>query len=127
MGTARAFMETTTWADNSGVNHTYLLDGDRMLAYIRHGTTEPFWFTKPITISKSGRKFELVEPNPFDTISSALGIQPTNDVDLVEIQGSKGDIYYLNKTDKTCTCPGFTFRGTCKHVKELESADEEVK
>lgn len=112
---AQAYLETTVWADSAGVNHTYLLEGDRMIAYIRHGTTEPFYFKNPITISKSGRKFKLVEPNPFDQVFPV-----EQDADVKEIAGSKGAVYYLNVRDKTCTCPGYTFRGTCKHVKELD-------
>ncbi len=34
----------------------------------------------------------------------------------IEIGGSKGEVYYLNIDNKTCTCPGFTYTGNCKHV-----------
>ena len=30
------------------------------------------------------------------------------------VQGSNGKVYEV--TGHSCTCPGFTFRGTCKHV-----------
>ena len=30
------------------------------------------------------------------------------------VEGSKGQIYRV--TSSSCTCPGFTFRGACKHV-----------
>ncbi len=30
------------------------------------------------------------------------------------VQGSNGKVYEV--TSHSCTCPGFTFRGTCKHV-----------
>jgi len=46
------------------------------------------------------------------------------DADVIEIEGSKGAKYYVNKGEKTCTCPGYTYRGTCKHVKELETTNE---
>lgn len=36
------------------------------------------------------------------------------------VKGSNGKVYEV--TANSCTCPGFTFRGTCKHVKELETA-----
>jgi len=37
------------------------------------------------------------------------------------MQGSKGNSYEVKLHDKgfDCTCPGFTFRGECKHVKEV--------
>jgi len=36
------------------------------------------------------------------------------------VKGSKGNEYVLTKTGGkwACTCPGFEFRSTCKHVKE---------
>ena len=117
---AQAYKETTEWADgNTAINHTYLLEGDQMIAYIRVGTTVPFYFKQPIRISKSGRKFELVEPSPFDSIPCvAVAQQLTN---TREIDGSKGAKYIVDLDSKTCTCPGYTYRGVCKHVKELES------
>lgn len=118
----QAFKEITKWEDgNTAINHTYLLEGDMMIAYIRVGSTVPFYFKNPIRISKSGRKFEVVEPNPFDSIPSIVVPQETS-ANIVEIEGSKGARYILDKDAKTCTCPGYTYRGTCKHVKELETA-----
>jgi hypothetical protein len=117
----QAYKETTVWDDgNTAINHTYLLNGDQMIAYIRVGTTVPFYFKNPIRISKSGRKFEVVEPNPFAFVPQVVVEQKTSD-NVVEIEGSKGARYILDKVLCTCTCPGFTYRGTCKHVKELET------
>jgi hypothetical protein len=112
----QAYKEITVWDDgNTNINHTYLLDSDKMLAYIRKGTEDEFWFKTPIRIDKRGRKFELVKQNPF----TGLGGRIQN---LKEIDGSKGQKYIINLDDNTCTCPGFTFRGICKHIKELETA-----
>ena len=114
----QAFKEITVWADsNTAINHTYLLDGDKMVAYIRYGTTEPFWFKTPIKISKSGRKFEQVSDDLFNLSMNVL--TPSN---TKEVEGSKGAKYIINLDENTCTCPGYTYRGTCKHVKELEPA-----
>lgn len=114
----QAFKEITVWADGvTTVNHTYLFNGDKAVAYIRYGTTEPFWFKTPLKISKSGRKFEKVSNDLF-----ALSMNVFTPSDVVEVQGSKGAVYYVNTTENTCTCPGYTYRGTCKHVKELEAA-----
>lgn len=117
---AEAFLETTDWADITGCNHTYYLEGDKMIAYIRLGTSEPFWFKNPIRIDKRGRKFQKVDPGPF--LKEIFVSEPElKDDNVVEVAGSKpGVMYYVNKSEGTCTCPGFTYRGTCKHVKELE-------
>jgi hypothetical protein len=107
-----AYKEVTVWEDaKSAINHTYLLDGDKMLAYIRYGSTEPFWFKNPIKIDKRGRKFEKVDDILFNLSMNVLTPSSTQ-----EVQGSKGQTYIVNLDEKTCTCPGFTFRGKCKHV-----------
>lgn len=114
----KAYREITAWADGAtAINHTYLLAGDKMLAYIQHGTSQPFHFAKPIVISRSGRKFQLVEPNPFESVFSV--VVPQVRANTREIDGSKGARYILDLDLKTCTCPGYTYRGVCKHVKEL--------
>ena len=93
--------------------HTYLLDGNNLVAYIKKGETEPYYFKQPIKgFSKSGRKFDRVT-------STAFTMQVEPEVALKAIQGSKGSVYYVNEAEATCTCPGYTFRGSCKHVKEL--------
>ena len=88
--------------------HTYLLDGTTLVAYIKQGETTPFYFKSGIKgFDKRGRKFETVKPNPFKVKASN---------DTRQVQGSRGQIYTVNDSEGTCTCPGFTFRGTCKHL-----------
>ena len=79
-----------------------------MLAYIRLGTQEEFWFRNPIRIDRRGRRFEPVEPNPF----TALGGLVQN---IQQVVGSRGQTYVVNLDDGTCSCPGYTYRGVCKH------------
>lgn len=117
---AQAYKETTVWEDGkTSINHTYLLEGDSMIAYMRYGTNVPFYFKTPIRIDRRGRKFEKVEPSPFENIFSVI-LPQTVSSNTIEISGSKGARYILDQELKTCTCPGFTYRGTCKHVKELD-------
>lgn len=109
-----AVRETTDW---DTPNHTYLLDGTTLIAYIKQGTTEPFYFSKGIkNFDKRGRKFVPADSSLFDshvnTVENALQM----------IQGSKGAVYYVDPIEKTCTCPGFTFRGKCKHTEALYAA-----
>jgi hypothetical protein len=101
----QALLETTDWPY---ANHTYLLDGTQLVAYIKHGTSEPFYFKNPIKgFDKRGRKFQELKKNPFKVKSKS---------NLIAVAGSKGATYYVDPEAKTCTCPGFTFRGTCKHI-----------
>ena len=106
-----AVVETTVWNDSNKANHTYLLDGMKMIAYIKVGDTTPFYFKNPITIDKRGRKFTPVKPNPFKAVKEKSTI--------IKVSGSKGAVYSIDTEEKTCTCPGYSFRGACKHIAEL--------
>lgn len=41
--------------------------------------------------------------------------------ETITVQGSKGNTYIVTKENgkATCSCPGYGFRKTCKHVQEL--------
>ena len=89
--------------------HIYLLDGNNLVSYIKSGESEPFYFKNPIKgFDKRGRKFEEVKPNPFKERKS----------DAITVTGSKGQVYYVDTEARSCTCPGFQFRGACKHLGE---------
>jgi hypothetical protein len=89
--------------------HTYLLEGSTLVAYIKKGEKEPFYFKSGIKgFDKRGRKFEEVKPNPFKERKS----------NAITVTGSKGQVYYVDAEARTCTCPGFQFRGACKHLAE---------
>jgi len=112
----RFYRETTAW-DGNVPNHTYLLSTDksRMYGYMKSGTTETTVFKKPYRFDVRYRTFQEVPE---------LG---EIDLDQVKSQqwkfiGSKGDTYVVQKIEDMlqCTCPGFTFRGDCKHVKQVE-------
>ena len=104
----KAVKETTVWNCEFQPNHIYLMDGDRAVAYIRQGTSEPQYFSKPMRFDLRGRKFEEVSPNPFNT--------DTVETHTIKVQGSKGQTYEVDTEAGTCTCPGYTFRGQCRHV-----------
>jgi hypothetical protein len=40
-------------------------------------------------------------------------------------KSSKGDVFYMT-TPKACSCPGFTYLGSCKHVTALKSGSNSV-
>ncbi len=107
-----AVRETTVWTgvDYRAPNHDYLLDGDRVVAYRPWGTGEIRVLSGKIKLDRRGRKFEKLKDNPFkDLVKKAEPV-------AVEVKGSKGQTYLVNKDEGTCTCPGFTFRGACKHL-----------
>ena len=109
------FREITAW---SVPNHVYLLNNtkDKMYGYIRRGTDVAETFKKPYRFDARGRQFVVVEE---------LG---ELDVDLVKTEtwsftGSKNNTYIVQKMDGVlqCSCPGYTFRGDCKHIKQVEA------
>jgi hypothetical protein len=105
----KAYKEITDWTTP---NNTYLLDGNNLVAYIKQDETEPFYFKNPIKgFDRRGRKFLELTDNPFEVkVSSSLR----------EVKGSKGNSYFVNDSEGTCTCPGFSFRGKCKHIESKE-------
>ena len=113
----RFYRETTAW-DGNVPNHIYLLNTDKskLFGYMKAGTQETQVFKKPIQFDQRGRKF--------------VEVKELGEIDLDEVKseqwhftGSKGDTYIVQKIDNMlqCTCPGFTYRGDCKHVKEVSS------
>ena len=97
--------------------HTYLLDGTTLVAYIKVSETVPFYFKKGIkNFDKRGRKFEKVDAGQFKSPETPLQTA------LIEVKGSKGNSYFVDPEAKTCTCPGYTFRGNCRHV--VDSLEE---
>ena len=110
-----AVQEITEWEDNIP-NHIYFLSDDKskMYGYVRAGTNEPMTFSKPYRFVASRRKFKAIE--------NTWGFQvekPTNP--SWEVQGSKGSVYTVEKTQTgyTCTCSGFKFRSHCKHIDQI--------
>ena len=105
-----ALRETTVWegVDYRQPNHIYLFDGSKAIAYIKWGEGEPEFFKNPMAIDKRGRKFVPADIKLFKVKKVKSNVR--------EVQGSKGNVYQVNDEEGTCTCPGFTFRGTCKHL-----------
>lgn len=60
----KVLKETTKW-DCKQSNHTYLVDDNKMIAYIIDGTTEPVFFKNPIMFNRKGRTFDTLKSNLF--------------------------------------------------------------
>lgn len=118
------FQETTEWSAGYTVpNHTYYMADDRTKAvgYIPAGGKRLVKFSKPMSIDTRGRKFvALARKGEPDEVYFPKTPAPKNS-GAVEVQGSGGKIYYLTKNGAgwRCTCPGYTFRHTCKHTVEV--------
>jgi hypothetical protein len=105
--------ETTVWDDGSDCNHLYLLDGDKCLGYVAKGTNQHKVFKSPLRFDLRGRTFKFVK----DFTPKARSNTKT-------YTGSKGQTYTVDLDEQTCTCPGFTFRGACKHMAEIQQMAE---
>lgn len=106
-----AVREVTVWKGcDTQPNHIYLMDGSKAVAYIPWGEGKPFYFKSPIGIDKRGRKFVPADTKLFKKVK--------HESTKIRVAGSKGQVYYVDPEAHTCTCPGFTFRGACKHVAE---------
>jgi hypothetical protein len=100
-----ALVETTGGAFPA---HTYLLDSTNLVAYVKKGETTPFYFKNPIKgFDKRGRKFAPGNITLF-TVKKESNART--------VIGSSGQTYTV--TAESCSCPGYTYRGTCKHLAE---------
>jgi hypothetical protein len=93
--------EITDWGKYPVANGVYHINSAGHL--VQHNDTV---FKTPIKqFSKSRRKFTKIgeRPEKFEE-------------DVVVIKSSSGKTYTI--TDNKCSCPGYTFRGNCKHIKE---------
>lgn len=107
----RVMLETTQWADATP-NHVYVFTDSlkQAIAYVPAGTRTVKRFSRPMDIDRRGRTFvELTDDQPPQAQT---------------VQGSRGETYYLTESDQgwSCSCPGYQYRGTCKHSQELEGA-----
>tara|TARA_B100002019_G_C21149196_1_gene537316 strand:+ start:46 stop:357 length:312 start_codon:yes stop_codon:yes gene_type:complete len=96
--------EVTDWGKYKVANGVYHVNSAGHL--VQHNDTI---FDTPIKqFSKTRRKFKKIGERPEELESG-----------IIKVQGSNGNVYLVDTINKTCTCPGFTFRGHCKHVKEI--------
>lgn len=116
----KIYQEVTEW---KGIryrqpNHVYLMDGDRTYAYSRWGETAPEYFKNPIRLDRRGRKFIEVKKNTWGFNVAIHVQQEPPQGETWTVTGSRGDSYTVSLLDGhwSCTCPGATFRGSCKHI-----------
>ena len=113
----RIMVETTEWNGySSDINHVYVFNDSmtQAIGYVPRGSRTLQRFKTPLKIDTRGRTFEdLGDPTPPEP-------------DVITRTGSKGEVYYITQDQEqgwkgwSCTCPGFKFRGSCKHVAEIQ-------
>jgi len=117
--------ETTVWSDGSNINHTYLLEGAKIIAYAKYGGDDVQVLKTQIKIDKRYRTF--VKSN-HSALAKFIKTTPTKSSTRVFKIKSKAKEYFVELFDYnyTCTCTGFSFRGKCKHItavaEKLQSA-----
>ena len=99
--------ETTKWADSTA-NNLYLVSDNMeyIIAYVPQGQAQSQRFRKPIRWDSRGRTFKILREIA------------ENDPNTVIVEGSKGQKYTLTRANGAwaCTCPGYAYRGKCRHV-----------
>ena len=107
--------ETTVWSDGSNANHTYLLDGTKIIAYAKFGGDEVQVLKTQIKIDKRYRTF--VKTKHFGLQNLIKSTPAKSNTRVFKVQ-SKTKEYFVELSDYnyTCTCTGFNFRGKCKHI-----------
>ena len=101
--------EVTDWGKykvNNGVYHVN--SAGKLVAYQPDIDAPVQTLNVPSTqFSKVRRKFKKIGERPEELNKN-----------IIEVKGSNGNVYLVDTEKNTCTCPGFTYRGYCKHVKE---------
>ena len=108
--------ETTVWSgDYQNCNHTYLLDGSKIVAYVKSGTDEVQVLRTPLAIDKRYRTFIKAHHSGLANLSKSQPKDPDTKVFKVK-SNTKEYIVKVNKNRYSCTCTGYNFRGKCKHI-----------
>tara|TARA_R110001592_G_scaffold29047_9_gene105776 strand:- start:210 stop:533 length:324 start_codon:yes stop_codon:yes gene_type:complete len=100
--------EVTDWGKYKVNNGIYHINGaGQLVAYQVNDDADLHVLKSPSKgFSKSRRKFVKIGERPEEL-----------DNDVIVIKSSSGKTYTIK--DGTCSCPGYTFRGNCKHIKEF--------
>ena len=101
--------EVTDWGKYKVNNGIYHVNSAGKLVAYQPNSEEPLQVLNVPSnqFSKSRRKFKKIGERAEEL-----------DANIIEVKGSTGKTYIIDLDKKTCTCPGFTYRGNCKHVKE---------
>ena len=118
--------ETTVWSDGSNANHTYLLDGTKIIAYAKYSDNSVQVLRTQIKIDKRYRTF--VKTKHFGLQNLIKSTPAKSNTRVFKVQ-SKTKEYFVELSDYnyTCTCTGFNFRGKCKHIDAVAKKQQTLK
>ena len=109
----KLMQEITVFAGAKMPNHSYLLnDAGIAIGMQKFSAGEVVRFRTPLVLDTRGRQFRLVDD---------LGADAPVFSNVVEVAGSKGDVYTVDLDRKQCSCTGFKYRGECKHIAIAEA------
>ena len=106
----RILRETTGTKDGFVYQpHLYYVNGADKLVWFQVGDYSRGLdkYAVPKKFYRTGRKFEKIGEIEEET--------PAN---VVEVAGSNGNKYQVDLDEKNCSCPGYKFRGSCKHIEQ---------
>lgn len=113
------YRETTQWS-NGMQNGVYLMNESRSKAFAYRSpvTQDIRVFSKPMGIDIRGRQFVINQEQWSVNIE-----EPRATGTVTEVLGSRGDVYRVteNLGQWSCTCSGFRFRGSCKHITQVRT------
>ena len=100
--------ETTSYPEfPNAEGGIYFVDNEGALVAFKTSKGIYREYGQPIrAFSKSRRKFEHIK-----------WIKEPTDENVIYVEGSKGNTYTI--INGQCSCPGFKYRGKCKHVTNL--------
>ena len=117
--------ETTIWADGSNINHTYLLDGSKIIAYAKFGGNDVQEVKSQFRIDKRYRTFVKTKHKGLEKLIK--NTIPESNTRVFKVQ-SKEKEYFVELSDYnySCTCTGFNFRGKCKHIDAVAKIQQPI-
>jgi len=101
------------------IPETYFIEGEQV--------DTPKWVGYPAITLKVGSAIRIIEKQniiEIDNTSFVVSLSTPKKIKIIEVKGSKGDLYQVTLGEKydSCTCHAFMFRKSCKHIKEAKAA-----
>jgi hypothetical protein len=110
--------EVTDWNFPS---NTYLLNDKGLMVAYESKVLGVRQLSNPLYFDKRYRKFEKVKHAALEKIAEALKPIVRKDGIWVESEKDSNKKYFVETASGkfSCTCPGYGFRGKCKHSEKI--------